>query len=110
MRPDPDNYPPPPEICPVCGADVPRNALACRECGADHETGWNEDAAIYDGLDLPDDDDDDGFDYDEFLEREFGGSGADKRFQLPNHIHPLWWITAVLILAAFVAWILAAAG
>lgn len=44
----------PPETCPVCGDDVPRGALACPGCGADERSGWNEDAARYDGLDLPD--------------------------------------------------------
>lgn len=43
-----------PENCPVCGEDVPRNAKACRGCGACHESGWNELSNIYDGLDLPD--------------------------------------------------------
>ena len=27
----------PPEICPACGAQVPRNAKACPECGSDGE-------------------------------------------------------------------------
>ena len=58
----------PPQVCPSCGADVPPRALACPECGADHETGWNQDRAVYDGLDLPEK----GFDYDEFVRREFG--------------------------------------
>src|SRR5438128_2744044 len=44
----------PPPVCPVCGEDVPPNAQACPECGACHETGWREDADVYDGLDLPD--------------------------------------------------------
>ena len=35
-------------ICPVCGADVPTDALACPECGSDEDTGWSEDTA-YDG-------------------------------------------------------------
>jgi predicted nucleic acid-binding Zn ribbon protein len=43
----------PPTACPVCGAAVPRGARACPECGADERSGWNEDAARYDGLDLP---------------------------------------------------------
>src|SRR3954463_1087673 len=42
-----------PEVCPVCGEEVPRNALACPECGADHNSGWREDADTYDGIDLP---------------------------------------------------------
>ncbi len=43
-----------PTICPVCGEAVPRDARACPGCGADERSGWNEDAAAYDGLDLPD--------------------------------------------------------
>ncbi len=45
----------PPSECAVCGADLPRNARACPECGADERTGWRE-QSIYDGLDLPEDD------------------------------------------------------
>ncbi|MEO0476845.1 MAG: zinc ribbon domain-containing protein [Planctomycetota bacterium] len=41
--------------CPVCGGEVPANALACPHCGADDETGWSPDTE-YDGLDLPIDD------------------------------------------------------
>jgi len=36
----------------LCAA-VPRRARACPNCGADERSGWNEDAARYDGLDLP---------------------------------------------------------
>ena len=79
-----------PEICPVCGEDVPRNALACRECGADHNSGWREDAASYDGVDLPNEE----FDYEEFTRREFGG-GSPK----PAAISTVWWVTAIVVLA-----------
>ena len=78
-----------PEICPVCGEDVPRGALACPECGADEKSGWREDAEIYDGVDLPDD-----FNYEEFVEKEFGTSPK------PAGISPLWWITAIVLLLA----------
>jgi predicted nucleic acid-binding Zn ribbon protein len=44
----------PPAECANCGADIPRNARACPECGADERTGWRE-TSIYDGLDLPED-------------------------------------------------------
>jgi hypothetical protein len=44
----------PPEVCPVCGEEVPRAARSCPSCGADERTGWNEDETRYDGLDLPD--------------------------------------------------------
>lgn len=42
----------PPAECANCGTDIPRNARACPECGADERTGWRE-SSIYDGLDLP---------------------------------------------------------
>jgi len=45
----------PPSECANCGAELPRNAHACPECGADERTGWRENS-IYDGLDLPDED------------------------------------------------------
>ncbi|HEV3410173.1 MAG TPA: zinc ribbon domain-containing protein [Chthoniobacterales bacterium] len=78
---------PAPAVCPVCGEDVPRGALACPECGADHKSGWREDANAYDGVDLPDE-----FDYDDFTKREFGSSAK------PRGIHALWWITAIVLL------------
>ena len=40
----------PPETCPVCGQDVPRKALACPGCGADHNSGWNDEATGLDGV------------------------------------------------------------
>jgi predicted nucleic acid-binding Zn ribbon protein len=82
---------PAPEICPVCGEDVPRNALACPECGADYNSGWKDDAAVYDALDLPDDSFDDG----EFINEESQGS------RKPG-IKLVWWITGILVLVAFV--------
>jgi len=80
-----------PDVCPVCGEDVPQNALACPECGADHESGWK--GNTYDGLDLPDDD----FDYDEFVQEEFGSPIR------PTGIKPWWWVTAIVLIILFVA-------
>ncbi|RKX35277.1 MAG: zinc ribbon domain-containing protein [Verrucomicrobia bacterium] len=82
--------PPAPEICPICGEDVPPGARACPECGADHETGWTDDENQAAG-DLPDED----FDYEAFIEREFG-SGAR-----PTGIRPIWWVTAIILVIAF---------
>jgi predicted nucleic acid-binding Zn ribbon protein len=45
-----------PETCANCGAAIPPKARACPECGADERTGWAE-QSLYDGLDLPEDDD-----------------------------------------------------
>jgi hypothetical protein len=79
-----------PEVCPVCGEAVPRGARACPECGADHNSGWREDADLSGGLDLPDED----FDYNEFVREEFGSSIK------PTRIKTIWWITALIVLAA----------
>jgi hypothetical protein len=54
--------------CPHCGAQVPVGAAACRQCGADEESGWgdHDDTGLADGYE-PDDD----FDYDEYVAEEF---------------------------------------
>lgn len=84
-----------PENCPNCGADVPRNARACPECGSDDKTGWSDDASSS-HLDLPEEN----FNYQEYVKREFGG--ANPR---PRGISWLWWLTAILLLAAgFYMW------
>lgn len=85
-----------PEICPVCGEDVPRGASACPECGADHLSGWREDADETGGLDLPEEE----FDYDKFVEREFGGGVK------PEGVSWVWWAAAVAALLAFLAMLL----
>ena len=86
----------PPDVCPVCGEDVPRNALACPECGADHNSGWREDSETYDGVDLPEEE----FNYEEFTRREFGGGSAK-----PAGISTLWWVTAIVLLALTVLYL-----
>ena len=85
---------PAPDVCPVCGEDVPRGASACPECGADERSGWNTEDTLYDGMDLPDDE---GLDYDAFMEREFG-------VRKPGT--PGAWIKriAVLLLVALLVW------
>ena len=84
-----------PEVCPNCGAEVPRGAKACPECGSDESTGWSDDAR-YSNLDLPDDN----FDYGDFVKREFGG---DRQPALPRGISWFWWLVALLLLAGFLA-------
>ena len=82
-----------PEVCPVCDEDVPDGALACPECGADHNSGWRRDVDTYEALDLPEED----FNYDEFVRREFGPSFR------PTGMKMIWWITAIVILIVSVA-------
>lgn len=80
----------PPEICPNCGAEVPPRAKACPACGSDEKTGWSEEART-DGLDLPDEN----FDYDDFVQSEFGGKSPKAR-----GLNWFWWLVAVLLLVA----------
>jgi hypothetical protein len=82
-----------PETCPNCGADVPPRARACPECGADEKTGWSEDAYAS-GLDLPEEN----FNYDEYVKKEFG-----PKKHIPEGIHWVWWLAAVLLLGAFIS-------
>jgi uncharacterized membrane protein YvbJ len=81
----------PPEICPNCGAEVPRNAKACPGCGSDENTGWSE-TAYASNLGLQDEE----FNYGEFVKEEFG-SGAAK----PRGISWLWWLVALLLIGLF---------
>ena len=87
-----------PETCPNCGAEIPARAKACPECGSDEQTGWSEQAHT-DSLDLPDEN----FDYDEFVEREFG---EPKKSPVPRGLHWFWWVVAILLITAFIlAWV-----
>lgn len=82
-----------PFICPVCGEEVPPNAKACPECGACDKSGWSAERDC-DGLDLPEEEDD--FDYDQFLEDEFS-QGRRRGVRL------ITWIIAIIVLFAFLA-------
>ena len=79
----------PPDVCPNCGAEVPRNARACPECGSDKQTGWSE-TAYASHLGLPDEN----FDHDEFAKREFGPEPVK-----PRGIGWFWWGMALLVVA-----------
>jgi predicted nucleic acid-binding Zn ribbon protein len=87
--------PPPPDECANCGADIPRNARACPECGADERTGWRE-TSIYDGLDLPD--------------AASANEDADNARKGPRHAAglPWYWAAAMILMLAIL--ILSALG
>jgi len=85
-----------PEVCPHCGAEVPRGAKACPECGSDEETGWTE-TAYASHLNLPDEE----FDHDEFVKREFGPEPVK-----PPGITWFWWMIGIAVIAALVLWLL----
>jgi hypothetical protein len=82
----------PPDECAHCGAEIPRTAKACPECGADERTGWRE-ASPYDGLNLPDDDSDE-------------PGGAYRRQKQPaarvNGVAWYWWIVGIVLLLLFI--------
>jgi len=79
--------------CPVCGADVPRRAKACPECGACDKSGWRQDQ-YPGGLDLPGEN----FNYDDFVRRELEGRSPKK-----TKVQWLWLIVAILIVIGL-AW------
>src|SRR5262245_27300442 len=87
-----------PETCPVCGEEVPRDALACPKCGADHSSGWKEDADTYDGVDLSEQD----FNYDDFVRQEFGSQPR------PEGLRTIWWIVGIALIVAVLAYFLVA--
>lgn len=71
-----------PEHCANCGAAIPPRARACPECGADERTGWAE-QDIYDGLDLPEDE--------ETQER-------DNRSRQNRHTSRWFWLYVAIVL------------
>lgn len=81
-----------PDLCPNCGAIIEdERAVACPECGADENAGWN-DRATAQRLDLPDDE----FDYDGFIENEFASKSSN-----PLKVEGIsWatWIVAIIVL------------
>lgn len=83
----------PPPLCPVCDEEVPRNALACPNCGSDWETGWNEDGDTSGRLGV----DTEEFDYEEFSKREFEGK------EQPRPKQTLIWVGFGLVVAAIIA-------
>ena len=83
----------PPSVCPNCGEDVPRKALACPECGADWETGWKNTGYAGGGSADPEDE----FNYAEAFDKEFGSSASPR----PEGVKPLWWITGIALLVIF---------
>jgi hypothetical protein len=87
---------PTPSECPVCGGKVPPRARACPHCGADERSGWDEEAALYDGIDLPES---------AFEESEPSPRGRERTKPLSakrprGQLHPLWWIVAALLVLA----------
>jgi hypothetical protein len=82
----------PPPVCPVCGERVPPQAQACPECGACHESGWKEDAEVYDGVD--------------FLDEGVDEGGGKVRWGKSPGMHPFWRVIAIVVVLALFWWLL----
>lgn len=87
--------------CGVCGEQVPANAVVCPSCGADENTGLREDTRETDPLSELGLFDEEAYDYDEFLEREFG---EDRKGDRRSHLHPIWIFGGIIALIAMVYW------
>jgi hypothetical protein len=82
-----------PDFCPHCGEEVPEKARVCPGCGSDSGTGWSE-KARYESMGIPYDDEDD-FDYNEFVKRELAGVERSRSMK------SAWIVAAVVLIAAF---------
>ena len=85
-----------PDVCPNCGAELPRKAKACPECGSDEETGWSE-TAYASQLGLPDEN----FNHAEFVKRELGPEPVK-----PHGVAWFWWAITLLLLAGILFFLL----
>ena len=86
-------------ICPDCGAEVRVGSRGCTRCASERATKswgkrkpWEQDET-HDGLDLPDEE----FNYEDFLNEEFGG-GRKK-----SALDWVWWTTALVLVIALAA-------
>ena len=79
-------------ICPCCGAQLPIQARFCRECGASEDSGWGEE---------PWDNEDD-FDYEEFVQEEFPEHAAPNPKRLAKR-RRLFVVVLLVIVALLLA-------
>ena len=77
-------------VCPGCKPSKPKRNKK-RRVAATSRKSWEQDESM-DGVDLPDED----FDYDDFVEREFG-----KKPHRRIGIKWYWWLTAAIVLGWF---------
>lgn len=96
-------------LCPVCGGEVPVGSAACPGCGPrkvarrmrkrKQKRGrikhpWEQDSSQDGlGLDLSSSE----FDYEDFVEREFG-SKPHRQIGIAWY----WWLTAIIVLTVFI--------
>ncbi len=81
--------------CPHCGEPVEVGALSCRACGSDAETGWSEESTGWAAEPSAGYTDEDEFDYDDFLRREFPDQAPARP---PRQAVLRWAIATVVVL------------
>ena len=81
--------------CPVCGEEIYDGMLACPECGADDNSGWSGEVFSEPDFDAPGE-----FDYDRFVEEEFGTPRKKSGKEL------MWAVVAIVLIVAFLAWMI----
>lgn len=77
--------------CNNCGGEVSFKARSCPHCGADDETAWKDGVSSY----IVEEQEE--FDYDEYVRNNYGG-GAAK----PAGVKWWVWVIAVVLLALFI--------
>jgi hypothetical protein len=70
--------------CPACGGEMHPNARRCPHCGVIVEGDWDNSAH-----------DEEEYDYEDFVSREFGTGPK------PPGIPLFWWIAGIILLIAF---------
>lgn len=89
--------------CPTCAHPLSPNARSCGRCGTRREGATWLTPESADGLGI----DDEAFDYEDFIRREFGEGGrAGNWFTRMSAKERFWWVVAVVLLAAFVVMVL----
>ena len=87
-------------ICPNCGAEIRAGSTACPNCGSDERTGWSEEAESFDP-DLPAGyEGEESFNYDEFVQREFGVKTGKQ--PAVNRKRLIQLLVAAIAIAAFI--------
>ena len=82
-----------PDECAHCGSEIPRQAKACPECGADERTGWRE-KSVYDGLDLPEE---------VFEDADSDGGQRPPNTARVNGVAWYWWVVGTVLVVLLAA-------
>lgn len=77
---------------------MPPRRLACPRCGASEADGWPGGDEAAEGAELWGEEED--FDYDEFVEREFGGDFESARARSPDPKRLILWLIIAGLLVA----------